>query len=144
MDQEFSPISGIMQPTLGMYGRVPWPPMGRKRTPKAPAALDPLVELLGRNVETRMQERYATIESDSERVKALAKASGVGRSTIWRIIKGETATSVDKLAKLARALDVSPEHLLRDRRRKSTSPTVSARPRDSVGRSKNGLSLPPQ
>lgn len=52
--------------------------------------------------------------ADMQTQPALEKASGVGQSTISRVLKGETGVGLDQLAALAEAFDVPPFELLVD------------------------------
>lgn len=53
------------------------------------------------------------------RLTHLADAAGLSRSAVWVVLRGESAASLDTLAKLAAALDVDPVALVRPYRDKT-------------------------
>lgn len=73
---------------------------------------------LSKNVKRRMSARYASERSESAQIRALATESGVGRSTIQRVLDYETyglhRTTLDVVAKLAMALRCEAWELLKD------------------------------
>lgn len=52
----------------------------------------------------------------------LADEAGMSRSHLWIVLRGESAASLDVLAKLAAALDVDPSALVRPYRGKPPAP----------------------
>lgn len=65
------------------------------------------------NVNRRLNELY---DGEPNKVVALAKHSGVGRSTVQRVLDPDTygpvGPSIDTVAELARALECEPHELL--------------------------------
>jgi DNA-binding phage protein len=72
-------------------------------------------DALTKNVNRLVNVRY---RNSSNRVNALAKDSGVGRSTVQRILDPETydsvGPSIDTVAQIAQALNCRPYELLVD------------------------------
>lgn len=65
--------------------------------------------ILGQNIKLKMQERYA---SEGDKYTALAQDCGTSRSTIERIVKGETGATIDTMTLLANALHCELHELL--------------------------------
>jgi len=86
-------------------------PKGRAKPPKYVAHKER--RILGENVGRRMRERY---KDKTDQTKALAEESGVGRSTIQRIVDpvtyGSYGPTIDTIALLARALRCESSELL--------------------------------
>lgn len=68
-----------------------------------------LRQILARNIERAMQ---VTPGVDTQ--MALAKRAGLGQSHISRILRGESAATIDVLTALAEALNIQPWELLAD------------------------------
>lgn len=56
--------------------------------------------------------RYMRLNRSCQTQQSLAEKSGIGQSTIGRIIRKEVDTSIDTLASLAKALGIRPGDLL--------------------------------
>lgn len=72
-----------------------------------PQAEQTLRDLVGANIARLMQSR-PKLSSNTK----LSERSGVGLGTVSRIINGETAATLDTLARLAAAFDLAPWQLL--------------------------------
>lgn len=81
-------------------------PARKPKTPKTPTMLR---AVLGRNVRELALKSYG---QHSNALMQLAKHSGIGKSTIYRIVSEEVGCSIDQLQQLALALDVQAYQLL--------------------------------
>jgi hypothetical protein len=112
---EYEPRNGLLQPTIGPGERLRLPamPNGQAKRPKYVAHKER--RLISENVTRRMNERY---KEKKNRINALAEESGVGRSTVQRIVDpatyGSYGPTVDTMALLARALRCESKDLLDD------------------------------
>jgi hypothetical protein len=83
---------------------------------KQNAAYMRAAKVLAWNVRDRMNARYRSERSESARIRRLAEESGVGRSTIQRIVNPDTykvhRTTLDKIVYLAMALRCETHELL--------------------------------
>ena len=79
---------------------------GKRKPPKIPGVLRHIV---GNNVRQLMEVRF---HLQGDKVRALAAKSGIGKTSIDRIIKGQTGVNIDYIEDLAEALDVSSYQLL--------------------------------
>ena len=87
---------------------------GQPKSLKVPD--EKLRRVLTRNVAARVDRAFGNAPN---KVTAMAKASGVGRSTIQRILDPDTygsiGPSIDTVSHIAEALDCEPHELLQDR-----------------------------
>jgi transcriptional regulator with XRE-family HTH domain len=81
----------------------------RARQPKRPKYQGRMRTILAENVEGLMPLRFP---EKNDRVKALAHAAGVSRSSVQRVVNAEHGASVDILEAIASALGVLPHELL--------------------------------
>jgi hypothetical protein len=108
-------MNGLLQPTDGLAGHLPslGMPKGQPKRPKYVAHKER--RILGENVTRLMKARY---KDKTDRITALAEESGVGRSTIQRIVDpvtyGSYGPTVDTIALLARALRCESSDLLQE------------------------------
>jgi len=81
----------------------------KRRRPKTRKKPGEMRQVFAANVRELMELRY---ERYGDKVKVLAKASGVSRSTVQRIVNAEFATNVDTVDSIADALGVPAFQLL--------------------------------
>lgn len=112
------PFLGSCQPGLGpAVGRTLTAVERRSKRDKP----DPLVRgLLAGNVASLRDKRYEALGSVTARNRQLAEDANTTLSQIQRILSMELGTSIDLIARMARALKVRPHDLL--------TPYFSARP----------------
>jgi hypothetical protein len=108
----YRPTRGLLQVTNGLPSQVGLSAVkGRPKEPKYVARYER--RLVTENVVRRMDARY---RHSPNKVTSLAEESGVGRSTIQRIVDPDTygsyGCSIDTLALLARALKCEAHDLL--------------------------------
>ena len=84
------------------------------RQPKPPKQPALIKRFLSPNIENLMNLKYSRLATKTERAKALAKDSGIGKNTVIRAIDPLDATSIgiDLVERLAKGLDVMPYQLL--------------------------------
>lgn len=112
-----------MQPPIGLGLDATLKAMGRRSKRDKP---DPVIRgVLAHNVTVLRDRAYAAKPSVTSKNKALAKDADTTLSQIQRILSGELGTSVDLIARLARALQVRPQDLL--------VPYFGEGPRETVG-----------
>lgn len=114
MDDDSRPVYGLLQPTSGLGLKVgSLAVKGRRKPPKMFIATTTR-RTLTENVRARVEARY---KNQRNKVKALAEESGVGRSTIQRVLKpdtyGSVGPSIDTLTQIANALKCEPFELLK-------------------------------
>lgn len=70
--------------------------------------------IVSENVGTLMPQRFR----QADKVKALAKAAGISRSSVQRVVNAQHGTSIDLIELMAEALDVMPHQLLMENRKR--------------------------
>jgi AraC-like DNA-binding protein len=65
--------------------------------------------VVSRNVSELMPERFP---HHGDKVKALARAAGISRSTVQRVVNASLGASIDNVEAIAMALGVMPHELL--------------------------------
>ena len=55
---------------------------------------------------------FVLIAGKKTTLKRLSKSSGVSRTTIWKMLKGNVQPNVETIGKIAAALDVSPAEII--------------------------------
>lgn len=112
MRRHSRPKLGPLQPALGPLSGIRYKPMKTKQN----AAYMRAAKVLAWNVRERMNARYRSERSESAKIRRLAEESGVGRSTIQRIVNPDTykvhRTTLDKIVYLAMALRCETHELL--------------------------------
>lgn len=102
---------GFLQSTRGHAEPIKSRPMIRKNRTTGVAQ-----EILNENVRIRMRLRYSDQPNTTQRIRALARESGVGKSTIQRLVDprtyGEHRTSLPVIEALAKALRCETFELL--------------------------------
>jgi DNA-binding phage protein len=114
---ERTPINGTLQAEYGSGGKLGYWPVPRHDRPAYLAALQ---SALADNVRVLMDRKWPQLRSKDDRISELAKLTGIGRNTIYRILDPEgTAKNgayvyprLDTIATLARRLEVSAADLL--------------------------------
>lgn len=108
-----SPTDGLSQPARGPRRDLTYKAMNRKknRGPKR------VIDSLARNVRARMRARYKSARSDNGMIELLKQESGVGRSTIQRVLDpakyGYHGTTLETIVKLAMALRCEADSLIK-------------------------------
>lgn len=105
-----SPDFGFTQPSNGVKLSLRCLRMGRPRVPAA--ATSPIVSTFIENVEALLPVSFPAVETETDRIEALAKRAGVGRETIRRAMRGGASCRLDIVAKIASALGVTTPQLL--------------------------------
>lgn len=122
MARDSKPIYGLAQPARGLNVDVESKPMKSKRNRP-----DRMKTVVANNVKERMRLRYRTARSENAMITALAEESGVGRSTIQRVLDpltyGSHKTTIDTVARLAMALRCETYELLMEPRPEDDLPS---------------------
>lgn len=115
MATDRNPIYGVKQPGNGFGSRIAYAPMGRPKKPAAPVRTpkDAIGEILATNVRELMERVYRGETNETDRSERLAKASGVSKETIRRILTRDVSPRLDNIQMLAIALGTTTSDLLR-------------------------------
>lgn len=109
MDADNNPVYGILQPAYALDVSVPCYAMGKgKKGAKHLISLD-AQNVLVDNLKIAIARSFG---DEGDKPMALAKASGIRKSAIARILKKESSPTIDYLWILAAALKVPPYRLL--------------------------------
>lgn len=82
---------------------------GEKKSPKVPGFMRVVV---GANVSKLLDHHYNHLPNITQRLRTLAKDSGIGYGTIQRIIDCKVGASLDNIEAIADALQVSVYQLM--------------------------------
>lgn len=115
-DAQHRPKHGPLQPTDGLCLRLPLRRMAKGRPKGQKYIAHKERRILTEQVSRRMASRYTG--KATSHINLLAEESGVGRSTIQRIVDpakyGSFGPTIDTLALLAKALRCEPKDLLEE------------------------------
>lgn len=106
-----NPVFGFMQPSNGVSLSIGSQSMAG-RPPKASVPTSEIGQTFAENVAALLPVTFPEALNETAQIKALGKASGVGRETIRHAIRGGRSPSLDAVASIARGLGVTINDLL--------------------------------